>query len=80
MLDLDYVDSTYFPCFWTYMVEKVEYFLFVGYRHIESAKVWIGVDNLLQVVNLRNFEVFIHCVYAFVLKLLVEVTDRERMS
>ena len=64
----------------THRVEIGNHLLLVRNRDVESAQFGVLVEHLAKIVNRGNLEIDVASVDVLVFKLLVEVTDRERMA
>ena len=78
--DANHVDSTDGTGFWRYTIKEGDDLLFIRNGDIESTKIGVGVKNFRQCVDSGNLEILINSIDAFVLELLVEVADGERMT
>ena len=76
----DDVDGTYGSRFRRDAVKEGQYFLFVGNGNVQSAQFGIGVQHLREIVDVGDLKVLVHGIDVFVVKLLVEVADGERVS
>ena len=63
-----------------HVVKEWHYLFFIRNGDIQSTKVRIRTQHLVECINGGNLVILVNSINAFVLKLLVKITDGERMS